>query len=503
MRLTHLVWTAALLWTLLATLVGAAGGSRDADQVIYYEDPGGSSRDADQVIYYEGPGAVSPQMYERYKALPERTALVLTDLKLDDMLAHHVLAVSKRYNRVVSVISGVNNAEGGLLVLQNFMEDMNTHETGVKFSFFHVGNPFRYAAPHEETWETWESEDPLRIPLNDREAIQETLKGRVVDIFQIAPVSPDFMKYLLDRVFSYFYLDIFFVTHGYNTRFSAGEKDKYLIEKQNRYVQTISSRIYSLWFQQQQRTQLPLAHPRVFIADSGRATFPGRDGSTLSIQKLLALGVPKKYIDLSLQDRFPERQFEKSAENLGKEVEEFREKKLIPQIWRMDPHPLRPFQIHDPMAPIYYARSQEDKLAEALRLHYRNLASELKMELETKKNYYGAIISEPPNEQLDNARKMYQDSGHLVHRLDSGVVPMFTDRKVETYDANLIIALFAALDEKIEQVHPRRVKLVSPIAGSMAIIQHTNENDVHGFGFEVPEGWIENNVGPFLARFRP
>ncbi|KAN0061646.1 hypothetical protein ACQY0O_006573 [Thecaphora frezii] len=454
MRVAHLVWTAALLWTLLATLVGAVG-------------PGWLDRLLD-----------SKGMKDDHKPVRRRVALVFTDAKLDDQLAFHGMARSGLYEKIIVALSGITDTQEGSRVLETFFESMGTKTTGVLFAYIHVGNPFQRPLPHEETFKTVESDIKPTLWEYNRNSLRLLLGEKVVDVYQIAPVSPLAMQILLDESHS-FKIHMLVILHGYNTRFASPLPEGYLPQEQTKYVQNVQRRLRK-------------HHPKAFVVftDSSQNTFPGGDGGSLLEKRLVQLGVPEKHIDMSKRDRFTERQYENAAQLLN-EDKKLTKQRLVPKYWMdadMDWNDIL-FPRETPMAPIFYARKHEDGLASALRGHYIHLAKSYMVDLNP---LYARITDDKKKAKIDQVRKRF-----------IAVVALFENSLVEAYDALHTYCVIAVTSKAVDEIGLRPVQLHPQTPESQAIFHPCDEDDAHGYALTpVPEGWVTRDLESWLGSLR-
>ncbi|EPQ31780.1 uncharacterized protein PFL1_01112 [Pseudozyma flocculosa PF-1] len=435
-----------------------------------------------------------------------KAALVYTDVKLDDLLAHQVLALSGKYTDIVVAITAVEEQALAQQILEDFLHDMRAEQTGVRFHYLRADNPFPFGAPHEKTWEGYEPRYRTSGAYRySGEALDSLLRGKSVDVFQIAPVAPHDTSILVDLPHDdYFDIHLFHVTHGYNTRIaSAGSEEAGVYDEaaQVAWVRGIEARVLR---------HNPDAH--VVFTDSSVNTWLGQDGKSQRVTDLLEAGVPKRYIDMALWDNFPARQFGNALRLMDDDDVARRDDivgRIVPPAWLRRSRSLRRGVYadrdgdgwsHRALQAMHYGRSNPTTpLGRAINAHYVALGREeimpwLVAELEDLAH----------RDQVDTQR--YRTAKTVLGRFRYDVVPMFEVSQVEAYDANHIMAVLASRDGKMPNAGDGFIRLKlhqeNDDWSALSKLHPAPPNEVgHGWKLEpVPRGWSAQELPQWFAR---
>ncbi|KAN0061246.1 hypothetical protein ACQY0O_006088 [Thecaphora frezii] len=426
------------------------------------------------------------------------SALVFTDVKFDDQTALHFLGQHEAYEKVVVVITGVEDTGKAHSVIKGFLDGVKirNYDFESKFSVLVGQNPALKPAPHEATWDRIPNLPKVpSAPPYGPDTLTGPLHGRNVDVFQIAPVSHQDVSLLVDHD-QPFFIDLFHITHGYNTLQFDAETGADLGRKmQADFVHNLQKRL----------RQHNSGRKAILLAtDKTKDTWLGQDGGTQALAVLKEY-FPEDYINAALWDPFTKQQFQGIA-NLAQQLHNPYlaweiNNSLLPKAWieawsdKGVADNLRSRQYEeDVMSAIQYARAYpDDPLGKELNNHYLDVT---------------ARLIQPFLRRVAKAPRPPPEVTVYFHRFGQGIVPMFSEGgAIETFDAaHVMAALESHLKKRIiplNVLHPKgdtnQLAELKPSENPHPV----SEYGVSEYGYKVkplPKGWAQENFVKWIQK---
>lgn len=232
----------------------------------------------------------------------KRHAIVFTDGKTDDIMAHQILERDNQYHAIHFISEGVKNHQ---LVHDSIFTSRQFYHARKAVHHYVGSNVFSKAVSHEPVYDAaaYLLKKAPKVRTGIRDLPKHIAKHDRVDIFHHSPTPAAHVSYVLEKFAGQ--LDLYHLIHGYNSAQEDLVPGRGISEETWAFVETFKMRVLS---------HSPNA---LVIVTAGSSSFKKpSDGITVPMKPFMDL-VPEFHIVTTMKDNFYARQMYNAMDAMG------------------------------------------------------------------------------------------------------------------------------------------------------------------------------------------